>query len=997
MDPLSALAIATAVVQFAEFGGKILVRTWDKYKTYKGPDAARQIAQESAELSEIANELSTLARAVQDNSQEFVSENQVSAVESQFMRLCTECDSIDSEFQGVLNRIRNRKRRPGKDTEEREKKKIIRFPLAGMWDAHKIEHMSERLESLRSQIMSAILFCLWADSKKTKQWELHFTRQLDGMLDILRRVETSTTTLDQDSTSIGGSKPTIPPAQILNDVCGSLTHVKGPASEVLKQAGKSRGKLTEAILPLIQARQSISLASVENEVVKILNGNISTDMAQIRGELIQLLWDKRWSLDSSMATGSMADYQAQTEHYDISQEISKGLYFESMHDREDSVANNFEATYEWIFQREPKQENGKPLWASFPEWLECGSKTPYWITGKPGSGKSTIMKLIARHSGLRMHLLPWAGSLPIVITNYYAWNSGFNMQKAWEGLKKTVLHQVLNQKPSSIPRIAPRRWALFQALRDPQSFPAWETWEVDESFEALLKECGKSMAVALFVDGLDEFEMPPAEVVSRICATADSSAGGIKICVASRPWTEFDDAFNDGPMLQMHLLTQDDMTTFVSRRFQGNRGYIELKHIYPQEATQLTEDVVLKANGVFLWVSLVVIDLIDLLTAGDSIAQLQETLDRLPSDLSSLYDAIWERIPTRHLLDACVMIRLSKAAYGPTPWLLMWLADECRSMQVSVNAMSLERKFHARKALKRRLATRTRGILELSQAINEVVNFSHRTARDWAAQSHVWERICSSCPEDFEPNLLLLKAESLLMADDGTTSDYAPNQLWLAVMRALWYASQVPAESSPAILGTLIQTLEDFDEATLEAYRRVQQTWPEIYRIKGHGTHWSSRQDIFGHRQGLPNTFLGLVAQFSILPYVKDKVQARRSFLYQWAPKNSIGLLENAVFGYKYYMGENFKPPNGLPYIPSSQRLATVRFLLGQGVQQSKVHGAHGMVSIKHEVRRFASQSNSPSEPYDGDAAYFSEVSGYLDKAGALQCTFRRFKSVLQD
>ena len=166
----------------------------------------------------------------------------------------------------------------------------------------------------------------------------------------------------------------------------------------------------------------------------------------------------------------------------------------------------------------------------------------------------------------------------------------------------------------------------------------------------------------------------------------------------------------------------------------------------------------------------------------------------LPSDLSSLYDAIWARIPLRHLPDACVMIRLTKTAYGPMPWFLVWLADECRSLQVKVGAMTSERKYHVRRALKRRLATRTRGILELNQAVNEVVNFSHRTARDWASQSHIWERICSSCPDDFELNLLLLKAESLLMTDDDTTSVYAPSHLWLAVMRALWYASQLPAE-----------------------------------------------------------------------------------------------------------------------------------------------------------------------------------------------------------
>ena len=94
-------------------------------------------------------------------SHEFVSENQVSSAESQFMRLCTECESINAEFQGVLSRITNRKRRPGTETDDKDRKKIIRFPLAGFLDSRKIEQMSERLEALRNQVMSAILFWLW--------------------------------------------------------------------------------------------------------------------------------------------------------------------------------------------------------------------------------------------------------------------------------------------------------------------------------------------------------------------------------------------------------------------------------------------------------------------------------------------------------------------------------------------------------------------------------------------------------------------------------------------------------------------------------------------------------------------------------------------------------------------------------------------------------------------------------------------------------------------
>ncbi|KAF5979244.1 hypothetical protein FBULB1_5811 [Fusarium bulbicola] len=961
----SALAIAAAVVQFAEFGGKVLTRTWDKYLiVYKGPDSVSQIAQESSDLTALTKELSELAKAVQVNSDEVVAGGSVA--ESQLLKLCTECESIETEFKKVLNRIDNRKRRTIDKDDKRARNKIPRLALA-------VEN---------SQIFADLHR---ADSKKTAKWELHFTKTLDTILGILARVENSTSQQGVIAREMKGGEPSEPLTLELGDICQTLTF-EGANSKLL--ASEIDGKSAEVISTLIKARQSISLQKIGQEITGALTSSHSADAKNIRAELVRLLWDKRWTLDSSMTIFDTDPVHGKPELTDVGKDISHGLYFDSMYDREDAMANNFEATYEWIFQHEPKKSDGKVLWYSFPAWLAEESKTPYWITGKPGSGKSTIMKLIARPDRLKSFLQPWAKSLPILITNYYAWNSGLNMQKAWVGLKKTVLHQVLNQRPSAAPIIAPRRWALFQALRGMVDFPDWEVWEIDESLQALMNECGHSRAMALFVDGLDEFEIPPATVVSHIRSMANDAAQGIKICVASRPWTEFEDAFNDGPMLQMHLLTEDDMMTFVKKSFQKNRGYIELKSVSPRQVAKLTDDVVQKADGVFLWVSFVVMELIDLFTAGDGMAQVQKTLEKLPTNLSSLFDAIWARIPHRHLPDACAMIRLARSAYGPLPWLLMWLADESRYTEVDPSAMSPEANYHAKKGLKRRLSTRTRGILELSGAAQEAVNFAHRTTRDWVKQAHMWDELCASCQSNFEPHLLLLQAEALLMFDSETTSDYAPSHFWLAVMRALWYASQFSTHSSQDQLGSLISTLDTLDRATSEAYWKAQGAWPTVYRLQGPGMHWSSVQDRFDHRRGLANTFLGLAAQFSILPYLQSKLHTRRSFLQQWNPKDGIGLLENAIFGYKYYMAENFDPPNGSPTINRNQRLAAVQFLLDSGLRQTKGNSRHHQVSIRDELRRLAGEQGQ-------DSTYYLEVTRCLDYAGLLQSTFRRFKSVL--
>ncbi|CAJ2504283.1 Uu.00g116770.m01.CDS01 [Anthostomella pinea] len=224
-----------------------------------------------------------------------------------------------------------------------------------------------------------------------------------------------------------------------------------------------------------------------------------------------------------------------------------------------------------------------------------------------------------------------------------------------------------------------------------------------------------------------------------------SCSDGLKICVAS-PWTEFEDEFSEGPMLQMHSLTWEDMEAFVTRKFQGNKGFDEQKHLYSQAASQLLADITQKANGVFLWVSVVVQHLLGLFTEGLSIYKAQEALQNLPLDLSSLYDAIWNRISPENMSDALFMMQVVAAAEGPLPWLIMWIAEEARHGTVQPRALSKKEGWRdfAWLSLKRKIAIRTRNILELTTGKDGFVDFTHRTARDWAMQPEVWHRIRSS-------------------------------------------------------------------------------------------------------------------------------------------------------------------------------------------------------------------------------------------------------------
>jgi hypothetical protein len=86
-----------------------------------------------------------------------------------------------------------------------------------------------------------------------------------------------------------------------------------------------------------------------------------------------------------------------------------------MDDRQDMIHDAYKQTFEWIFC--DPLETGKP-WAKFTDFLQSASAETYWISGKPGSGQSTLMKYISSHTTAKKLLFEWAGSGDLVMATY---------------------------------------------------------------------------------------------------------------------------------------------------------------------------------------------------------------------------------------------------------------------------------------------------------------------------------------------------------------------------------------------------------------------------------------------------------------------------------------------------------------------------------------------------------------------------------------------------
>jgi Tfp pilus assembly pilus retraction ATPase PilT len=101
---------------------------------------------------------------------------------------------------------------------------------------------------------------------------------------------------------------------------------------------------------------------------------------------------------NKIESSSQDDPSANSEDEDASTEIAlKSLYFHDMHSRSDSIAVAHENTFRWIFNEDPTVNNTTAPNTGFLRWLKSGNGT-YWVAGKPGCGKSTLMKFLSQHS-----------------------------------------------------------------------------------------------------------------------------------------------------------------------------------------------------------------------------------------------------------------------------------------------------------------------------------------------------------------------------------------------------------------------------------------------------------------------------------------------------------------------------------------------------------------------------------------------------------------------
>jgi hypothetical protein len=243
------------------------------------------------------------------------------------------------------------------------------------------------------------------------------------------------------------------------------------------------------------------------------------------------------------------------------------------------------------------------------------------------------MKYLANHRLTRDILSTWAGMSKVVIAQNYMWNPGLAMQRNEEGMLQEILFQILSSDRSLIDLISKQRQCDLQSLHFRDS---WSKPELMQALESIFEHTSTYMRYCLFVDGLDECEGEHTRLVATIMTL--SKYANVKVCISSRPWNVFRNALGHlETKIYIHELTKGDIYTYVN----GKLGKLLSNDSF---AIELISGIVEKAQGVFLWVFLVVRSLLEGFEEGDSVHIMRQRLHDFPADLEDYFRHMLSRV-----------------------------------------------------------------------------------------------------------------------------------------------------------------------------------------------------------------------------------------------------------------------------------------------------------------------------------------------------------------
>ncbi len=351
---------------------------------------------------------------------------------------------------------------------------------------------------------------------------------------------------------------------------------------------------------------------------------------------------------------------------------------------------------------------------NYRKWQNNPSSSAFWLMGKPGSGKSTVMKHAVQQC------LEREGDGKVVVASFFIDGRGTDLNKTTKGLFRSLIHQLIEKIPSVRAEVAKFYGNKVQTLGPQGGKWEWQPGEVRQWLRKVIDEFATAYTIYIYIDALDEAVDARKEQIDTLFHDLCSGTSGsesksksgseLKLCVSCRHFPSFDRG------KAQYLVTEQENSADI-------RKYIalSLQNFSRQDRPTIEDKLTEKASGMFQWVALVAPEVKRLNSAGHSTRKILATIDQYPQELNDVYERILSQIDTG---DKPLSLRLFQwVFYTATPLSLKEL-QWAIAINVDHPAMTLEDikesdDFIGEKQVERRIKSLSGGMVSIIEEENQ--------------------------------------------------------------------------------------------------------------------------------------------------------------------------------------------------------------------------------------------------------------------------------------
>lgn len=309
------------------------------------------------------------------------------------------------------------------------------------------------------------------------------------------------------------------------------------------------------------------------------------------------------------------DKQAQLEQsrYEI---LLSSLKFPRMGARARNVPSATPSTCDWLFSQH-----------KFADWLDddrlLDTHGFIWIKGKPGCGKSTIMKRLESWS-----IQKWAKKS--VFSYFFNARASEILEKSPLGLYRSLTYHLLAE-------YADMRALFVSTLSSKERDGEVDDWTEVELQEFLISCVQEHVMppVLMIIDALDEGQDDDIQEMilwfEDLTTRSTQEAINLRICFSSRHYPHIEIKYGLSLVLENESGHDEDIITYLRKTLLGDDS---------QTVEALRSAMLLRSQGIFLWIVLVTPMLNKIHRHGKGITAMHSKLKDVPQGLHELFGSI---------------------------------------------------------------------------------------------------------------------------------------------------------------------------------------------------------------------------------------------------------------------------------------------------------------------------------------------------------------------